>query len=163
MLETLDYTIRIGSTPTILYFDFYFIWFFITHNERTDDQTDWATAVRNDNAHWTTFSLFSSSTFSSLYIRSFELWSWALVCRTMQDWTIGVHIAVILRSTLLGYALCQVVLRELLRRFQGKLAIAFCYLHYISVGIYDSACNSIVSFFESSRFCPPVFSLPRIG
>ena len=23
MLETLDYTIRIGSTPTILYFDFY--------------------------------------------------------------------------------------------------------------------------------------------
>ena len=23
MLETLDYTIRIGSTPTILYFDYY--------------------------------------------------------------------------------------------------------------------------------------------
>ena len=25
MLETLDYTIRIGSTPTFLYFDLYFI------------------------------------------------------------------------------------------------------------------------------------------
>ena len=25
MLETLDYTIRIGSTPTFLYFDLYFL------------------------------------------------------------------------------------------------------------------------------------------
>ena len=28
MLETLDYTIRIGSTPTILYFDLYYVWSF---------------------------------------------------------------------------------------------------------------------------------------
>ena len=32
MLETLDYTIRIGSTPTILYFDFYLYSAYAAHH-----------------------------------------------------------------------------------------------------------------------------------
>ena len=32
MLETLDYTIRIGSTPTILYFDLYLYSAYAGHN-----------------------------------------------------------------------------------------------------------------------------------
>ena len=32
MLETLDYTIRIGSTRTILYFDFYLYSAYAAHN-----------------------------------------------------------------------------------------------------------------------------------
>ena len=31
MLETLDYTIRIGSTPTILYFDLYLYFAYAAH------------------------------------------------------------------------------------------------------------------------------------
>ena len=31
MLETLDYTIRIGSTPTFLYFDLYFYAAYVAH------------------------------------------------------------------------------------------------------------------------------------
>ena len=31
MLETLDYTIRIGSTPTILYFDLYLYSAYVAH------------------------------------------------------------------------------------------------------------------------------------
>ena len=31
MLETLDYTIRIGSTPTFLYFDFYLYLAYAAH------------------------------------------------------------------------------------------------------------------------------------
>ena len=31
MLETLDYTIRIGSTPTFLYFDLYFYSAYAAH------------------------------------------------------------------------------------------------------------------------------------
>ena len=59
MLETLDYTIRIGSTPTFLYFDLYFYsayaahyvyfisftlfnagLFYIVHGNKTNKQTN---------------------------------------------------------------------------------------------------------------------------
>ena len=48
MLETLDYTIRIGSTPTILYFDLYLLYVCYSYKMRV-----WI--IRKLNNEWASF------------------------------------------------------------------------------------------------------------
>ena len=133
-----------------------FVSFFIIHltNERTIEQTEWLqVGIKMDIKQ--PFYFFPA--ICSLYIRSFELWCWALVCRTMQDWMIGDHIAVTLRGTLRGHALCQVVLKEWWRRFQGKFVTAFLLVTLYFRGDLWFEVNIL----ESCKFFPAVCFLPK--